>query len=104
MGERIKRYGENFPFQKVSSILGASDITFGNLEGPLTSESTKAVWDYTKVLTKPVVQNGKVMGTSVYCKALPNTVKGLKDSGFDIVSIANNHIMDYGLEERVKIE
>ncbi len=91
----IKRNGVKFPFQHVSSILKNSDITFGNLEAPLTNETNKAVSDYTKIIDTPLVIDGKVF-RNVYCKAMPSSVEGLVYAGFDIVSLANNHIMDYG--------
>jgi len=91
----IKQCGAEYPFQHVATILKNSDITFANLESPLTNEHNKAVWDYTKILDKPIEIDGKVF-SSVYCKATPDAVKGLTYAGFDIVSIANNHIMDYG--------
>ena len=91
----IKQYGAEYPFQHVATILKNSDITFANLESPLTNENNKAVWDYTKILDKPIEMDGKVF-SSVYCKATPVAVKGLTYAGFDIVSLANNHIMDYG--------
>jgi poly-gamma-glutamate synthesis protein (capsule biosynthesis protein) len=91
----IKRYGVKFPFQHISSILKNSDITFGNLEAPLTNETNKAVSDYTKIIDTPLVIDGKVF-RNVYCRALPSSVEGLVYAGFDIVSLANNHILDYG--------
>lgn len=91
----IKQYGAEYPFQHVATILKNSDITFANLESPLTDENNKAVWDYTKILDKPIEIDGKVF-SSVYCKSIPEAVKGLTYAGIDIVSIANNHIMDYG--------
>lgn len=91
----IKRYGAKFPFQHISSILKDSDITFGNLEAPLTNEINKAVSDYTKIIDMPLEIDGKVF-TNVYCKATPSSVEGLVYAGFDVVSLANNHILDYG--------
>ena len=101
----IKRYEVKFPFQHVSSILKNSDITFGNLEAPLTNETNKAVLDYTKIIDKPLVIDGKVF-TNVYCRAIPSSVEGLVYAGFDVVSLANNHILDYsatGLFDTMKI-
>ena len=92
---QIKQYGAEYPFEHVATILKSSDITFANLEAPLTNENDKAVWDYTKILDKPIEVDGNVF-SSVYCKATPGAVKGLTYAGFDIVSLANNHIMDYG--------
>lgn len=93
--EMIKQHGAGFPFQHVHSILKNSDITFGNLEAPLTNETNKAVCDYTKIIDGPLVIDGKVF-RNVYCRAMPSSVEGLVYAGFDVVSLANNHILDYG--------
>ena len=73
--ERIKGWSGGYPFESVAPILQSSDITFGNLEAPLTTESKKAVWDYTKILDKPVIIDGKTYGSSIYCKADPVAAK-----------------------------
>lgn len=96
--ERIKGGPSGYPFESVTPILKSSDITFGNLEAPLTIESEKAVWDYTKILDKPVIIDGKTYGSSIYCKADPIAAETLSHAGFNVLSLANNHIMDYGQE------
>jgi len=96
--ERIKAGTGRYPFDSVAPILQSSDITFGNLEAPLTTEQKKAVWDYTKILDKPVMIDGKMYGSSIYCKADPIAAERLSRAGFNVLSIANNHIMDYGEE------
>ncbi|MEN6513577.1 CapA family protein, partial [Methanoculleus sp.] len=96
--ERIKGGSGGYPFESVAPILQSSDITFGNLEAPLTTESKKAVWDYTKILDKPVIIDGKTYGSSIYCKADPVAAERLSHAGFNVLSLANNHIMDYGEE------
>lgn len=96
--ERIKGGSDEYPFESVAPILRNSDITFGNLEAPLTTESRKAIWDYTKILDKPVLIDGKVYGSSIYCKADPIAAERLYHAGFNVLSLANNHIMDYGEE------
>lgn len=88
---------DNSIFEEVSSLLEQSDIVFGNLECPLTSHSEKATWDYTKILDKPVIINGKEYGNSIYLKASPKMSNYLKKCKFSILSLANNHIMDYGI-------
>jgi len=93
----IKQHGPGYPFQCVGDILKNSDIAFANLESPLTNESNKAIWDYTKILDHPIEINGRPIGSSIYCKASPHCVNALSLAGINIVSIANNHIMDYGL-------
>lgn len=80
VGDLMKEKGDyKFPFLKVSEFLKRADITFGNLENP--------------------VSLGGVRVGSIYSfRADPKTIEGLTYSGFDIVSIANNHIWDYSRE------
>jgi hypothetical protein len=59
---------------------GAADITVANLECPLTDTGTPHP-------TKPILIRGR-----------PANIAGLVYAGIDVVSLANNHIIDYGLE------
>ncbi len=59
---------------------GAADITIANLESPLTNQGIPHP-------TKSVVFRGS-----------PEDVVALTYAGIDVVTIANNHIIDYGLE------
>ena len=71
-------------FSAVQSHLSDADLTFGNLEGVILSG------DYP---TTKRCQNPK------YCYAfkMPDRyVEHFKDAGFDLLSIANNHINDFG--------
>lgn len=65
-----------FPFRKVSDFLKSADITFGNLETPIIS--------------------GKNTPTgSMTFRADPESVAGLTEAGYDVLSIANNHAMNF---------
>jgi hypothetical protein len=67
------------PFQKISQAFYGKDILFANLETVLSNqgkEAEKAVQLYTS----------------------PDKVKYLKETGFDVLNIANNHIMDLGTQ------
>lgn len=68
-----------FPFQYVSSTLSAADLTIGNLE-------------------HPVSDRGRNQGSEYSLRAKPEAIGGLADAGFDIVSLANNHIWDWGTD------
>ena len=71
-------------FTEVKPHLAGADLIFGNYEGSLTDrgEPTK------------VSQSGKS-----YCfRTPPEYGRVLADAGFNIMSIANNHINDYGPE------
>jgi poly-gamma-glutamate synthesis protein (capsule biosynthesis protein) len=67
------------PFENVVSIFEKKDILFGNLETVLSYQGKKA--------KKSVVLNSS-----------PITAKYLKEADFDILNVANNHILDLGLE------
>ena len=75
----LAQYGFDYPFDKTREILASADIVVGNLEGPLTTrgEATQAK-EY--VFRSP-----------------PEQVAGaLKRANFTAVSLANNHILDFG--------
>lgn len=65
-------------FAKVSSYMNMGDVVFANLESPFT--------DSTHGLDK----NRKIV-----LKAEPEAVSALKDAGINLISLSNNHIMDY---------
>jgi poly-gamma-glutamate synthesis protein (capsule biosynthesis protein) len=68
----------NYPFQNISDFLQKFDITVGNLETPITNRGPYMV------------------PYSLIFNSSPKYVKVLKDVGFDILSLANNHAMDRG--------
>lgn len=82
MGHRmspfIDRHGPDYPFANVSETLVRADITIGNLEAPV---GTEGVSDSTKTYSFLVP---------------PKTLAGVKKAGFDVMCLANNHIMDFG--------
>ena len=80
----------NDPFPLMSSlfdVLSEPDLTFGNLEGPF-SDSAKHVKKCRDT-------------TTCYAFRVPESYAGVLDSaGFDLMSIANNHIGDFGYEAK----
>jgi poly-gamma-glutamate synthesis protein (capsule biosynthesis protein) len=79
VGRLMAERGPGFPFEHVRSLLASSDIRFGNLELPLTDRGTPAKKDYV-------------------FRAPPTAVAALVGAGFNVVSLANNHALDYGAE------
>jgi len=71
----------------LSDTLAASDLTFGNLEGSFldNGEPVKKCRDTTRCYLFRMPER--------YCSAL-------SESGFDIISLANNHFGDFGLPAR----
>ena len=67
------------PFENVKKAFRDKDILFGNLETVLSNR-------------------GKEVEKAISLHASPDKVKYLKAAGFDILNVANNHIMDLGWE------
>lgn len=82
----------------VTPILTAADIAFGNLEGPLIDGGTS-----TKCPPpKPPPPGVAVKPSRCFAFRSPTRYgKYLKDAGFDVLSLANNHASDFGDEGRV---
>lgn len=74
--------------QEVTPILKTGDITFGNLEGPLVDGGVSAKC------------RGKREGTCYAFRVPTRYGKYLKDAGFSVMGVANNHAMDFGQEGR----
>ena len=68
----------NFPFLKIRDYLKTADIVFANLENPITSDDPE------------------VYQTSMVFNAKPGMERALRDAGITIVSLSNNHTMNYG--------
>ena len=77
--ERLRHYDPDYPFARIASTLKEGDLTFANLECPISERGTAAQKPYT-------------------FRAHPFTVEALTDSGINLVSLANNHILDYGVD------
>lgn len=80
IGEMMdKRQDYDFPFATILPDLSGADLVFGNLESPISS-------------------GGKSTGSLYSFRADPRSAFGLKDAGFTVLSVANNHAFDYGRE------
>ena len=81
-------------FSAVSSLLQDADVTFGNLEGPLCDT------DQPSQKCKPDAEPG-----SCYAFRTPTSyAHWYKEAGFDVVSTANNHAVDFGETCRLQTE
>ncbi len=80
VGEKIEEIGDyRYPFLESAEFLRQADLTFANLESPISAR-------------------GRNQGSQYSFRADPRTVEGLTFAGFDVVSLANNHIWDWGSE------
>lgn len=77
VGKQIAKYGVNFPFAKVAPELKKADLAFANLETPVSTR-------------------GKAANKTFAFRSKPETLQGLLYAGIDGVTVANNHILDYG--------
>jgi poly-gamma-glutamate synthesis protein (capsule biosynthesis protein) len=78
VGAKMKAEGDwTYPFQKIAATLAAADLTFGNLECPVSDVGRDRYHLYS-------------------FRADPGAIEGLKHAGFDVMSVANNHIYDWG--------
>ncbi|MFN7147235.1 MAG: CapA family protein, partial [Myxococcota bacterium] len=81
-------------FTAVADLLKDADVTFGNLEGPLCD------LDAPSLKCKPDSAPG-----SCYAFRTPTSyMRWYKDAGFDVMSTANNHAVDFGEECRLQTE
>ena len=70
--------GADYPFRLVADALRA-DVTFANLEGVLTDHGTAWPKGYT-------------------FRSPPALASGLRTAGFSVVTLANNHSFDFGVD------
>ncbi len=75
-------------FKAVEKDLQQADLTFGNLEGTLLDNGKAALYK-------------KKHATAYFFRMPTRYVKVLKNAGFDVVSLANNHSGDFGEQGRL---
>lgn len=73
----MTRYGYGHPVRNIGGDLSVSDITFGNLESPIGTTGSK------------------MPGKGICFRADPSSIAALTGGGFDVLSVANNHMLDY---------
>lgn len=79
VGDRIRAEGTDAVLAGVREQLHGADLTIGNLESPLCSGGTPAAKGFP-------------------FRAEPSSLDVLTDGSFDLVSLGNNHILDFGPE------
>jgi poly-gamma-glutamate synthesis protein (capsule biosynthesis protein) len=77
----LQANGYDYPFTDVRRFFAGAQIVFGNLEGPLTTRGTPEQ-DKTYVFRSPPDKVGPA----------------LRNAGFSVVSLANNHTLDFGAD------
>ena len=84
--------GDNIPsredyatlYRHAAPLLREADITFGQLETVLIDKSIEDLYPYVAAQAR------------MPCSSDPGVAPGMKEAGFDVVSFASNHSMDYG--------
>ncbi|MGF9819981.1 CapA family protein [Brevibacillus agri] len=79
VGVQIARHGVDYPFQKTADFLRQADLAIGNLETPVSTRGKPEKKEFTY-------------------RAKPEALNGLKNAGIDVVNLANNHTLDYGVD------
>lgn len=72
-----KQNNINYPFLKIQDYLKSADLVFGNLETPIT-------------------QGPEISDFEMIFRSNPGTEQALKQAGFSILSLANNHTPNFG--------
>jgi poly-gamma-glutamate capsule biosynthesis protein CapA/YwtB (metallophosphatase superfamily) len=73
---RMRRHGYDYPFASTSEFMRGADIAFGNLETAIT-------------------EGPEVLPFEMSFRADPESAKALRDAGFDVLSLANNHTPNF---------
>lgn len=81
--ERMGKYGVEYPFAGIKEKLSGHDIVVGNLEGPFTDFKSKTVG----------IKNAPLEFTFD-----PTVIPVLKNLGFTLFSLANNHTANFGVD------
>ena len=79
MAATVREQGADYPFDKTRGILTGADIAIGNLEAPFGTKGIAFKKRFTFLVP-------------------PRNAGALRNAGFDAVALANNHMIDYGLE------
>lgn len=77
MEAQLARYGPAYPWQGLDPLIAEADLAVANLECVLTTQ-------------------GRPLNKSYLIRAHPHWGETLVEAGFDLVTLANNHALDYG--------
>ncbi|TSA33856.1 MAG: hypothetical protein D4R64_13415 [Porphyromonadaceae bacterium] len=77
MNQPIQKFGPEYPFFSVYPIFRRTSIVLGNLEGPFARKAEK-------------------QGRNYNYKVDPKNTRILRRAGFNVMTMANNHLLDCG--------
>jgi poly-gamma-glutamate synthesis protein (capsule biosynthesis protein) len=75
--ERMEVFGSEYPFEAVAELLREADLAVGNLESPFAT-------------------GGEPIEKRFTFRQHPDHAFALDRAGFDVLSLANNHLLDFG--------
>lgn len=78
--DTVRRSGFDYPFQATGALIRQADFAMANLEAPLTDRGTQHP-DKTFTFRVP-----------------PEAAGQIRLAGFDLMTLANNHVGDYGVQ------
>ena len=78
----VAEKGYSYLFEKIAPFISRGEIVFGNLETPI-------------VYTAGIPALETLAGKSIYLYSQEGFAVGLKAAGYNILSLANNHALDY---------
>ncbi|MDP8932094.1 MAG: CapA family protein [Actinomycetota bacterium] len=81
--ETLDRRGYAYAVEGIAPLLADADLVVANLEGPVTT------------LDQPRAKL-ELGRRRWWYRALPESLPALADAGIHLVSLANNHVLDYG--------
>ena len=76
----FQQQGYDYPFAATAQLLRSADVAVGNLEAPITRRGTEYQAKRFRFRTDP------------------RTAAALKGAGFSVLTLANNHLLDFGPE------
>jgi poly-gamma-glutamate synthesis protein (capsule biosynthesis protein) len=79
MTTSLSKNNPNYPFEKVAGTLKEADLIFGNLENPIIADCPNSDSGFK------------------FC-ADPKMLQGLLYAGVDVLTLANNHTKNYGVD------
>jgi poly-gamma-glutamate synthesis protein (capsule biosynthesis protein) len=83
MEAKLARYGPDYPWTGWGPLVSDAGLAVANLEGVLTTQ-------------------GRPMDKSYLIRGHPYWAQSLEAAGFDLVTLANNHALDFGQEGLVE--
>lgn len=79
----VEKHGADFLFKKIQPVFNESDYVSGNFENPILLRKED---EYEK------------LDKSIHLFTRSESVDAIKNAGFSVLNLANNHMMDYGPE------